>query len=69
MAEARLDPLLADGEQLRLGPVDRLLDLGRVLVADAGDPPGGADQVPEDRLALDDPGVLDGVDRGRRGVR
>ena len=68
-AEAGVDALLADGEQLRLGPVDRLLDLGRVLVADARDPAGGADEVAQDRLALDDPGVLGGVDRGRRLVR
>ena len=64
-----VDPLLADREQLRLGPVDRLLDLGGILVADAGDPARRADQVPQDRLALDDPGVLDGVDRGGRLVR
>ena len=65
-AEAGGDALLADREQLRLGAVDRFLDLGRVLVADAGDLAGRADQVPQDRLALDDPGVLDGMDRGRR---
>ena len=68
-AEPGVDALLADREQLRLGPVDRLLDLGRVLVADPGDPAGRADQVPQDRLALDDPGVLGDVDRGRRLVR
>ena len=65
-AEAGVDALLADREQLRLGAVDRLLDLGRVLVADAGDPAGRADQVAQDRLALDDPRVLGGVDGGRR---
>ena len=64
-----VDPLLADREQLRLGAVDRLLDLGRILVADPGDPAGRADQVAQDRLALDDPGVLGGVDGGRRLVR
>ena len=64
-----IDPLLADREQLRLGPVDRLLDLGRVLVADPGDPAGRPDEAAQDRLALDDPGVLGGVDRGRRLVR
>ena len=53
-----VDALLADREQLRLGAVDRLLDLGRVLVADARDPAGSADEVAQDRLALDDPGVL-----------
>ena len=68
-AEAGVDALLADREQLRLGAVDRLLDLGRVLVADPGDPPGRPDQVAQDRLALDDPGVLGDVDRGRRLVR
>ena len=68
-AEPGVDPLLADGEQLRLGPVDRLLDLGWVLVADAGDPARRPDQVPQDRLALDDPGVLGDVDGGRRLVR
>ena len=40
-----------------------------ILVPDPGDLAGGADQVPEDRLALDDPGVLHGVDGGRRLVR
>ena len=67
--EARVDPLLADGEELGLRPVDGLLDLGRILVADPGDPPGRADEVSQDRLALDDPGVLDGVDRGGGLVR
>ncbi len=68
-AEPGIDPLLADREQLRLGPVDRLGDFGRVLVADAGDPPGRRDQVAQDRLALDDPCVLRDVDGGRRLVR
>ena len=68
-AEPGVDPLLADREQLRLGAVDRLLDLGRVLVADPGDPARGADEVAQDRLALDDPGVLRDVDGGRRLVR
>ena len=68
-AEAGVDALLADREELRLGAIDRLLDLGRVLVADPGDPAGGADQVAQDRLALDDPGVLLDVDGGRRLVR
>ena len=66
LRKAGIDPLLADREQLRLGPIDGLLDLGGVLVADPGDPTGRADEVPEHRLALDDPRVLDGVDRGRR---
>jgi hypothetical protein len=33
-----------------------------ILVADARDLAGGADQVPEDRLAFDDPGVRDDMD-------
>ena len=49
---------LGDGVELRFGPVDRLLDLRGVLVPDPGDPPRGRDQVPENRLALHDPGVL-----------
>ncbi len=65
MLKPVVDPALADAEQLALGPVDRLLDLGRILVADAGDLAGGRDQVAQDRLALDDPGVLDGMDGGR----
>ena len=43
--------------------------LGPVLVADAGDLAGGRDQVAEDGLAFDDPGVLRGEDRGGRLVR
>ena len=54
-AETRRDPLLADREELLLRPVDRLGDVGALLVADAGDPAGSRDEVPEDRLALDDP--------------
>ena len=68
-AEPDVDPLLADREELGFGAIDRLLDLGRVLVADAGDPAGRADQVAQDGLALDDPGVLGGVDGGGRLVR
>ncbi len=67
--EAGGDAPLADGEELRLGAIDRLLDLGRILVADAGDLAGRPDQVPQHRLALDDPRVLGGVDGGRRLVR
>ena len=66
LAEAGRDPPVADLEELTFGAVDRLLDLRRVLIADAGDLAGRSDQVPKDRLALDDPGVLDGMDRGRR---
>ena len=65
-AEAGREPALRDGVQLRLGAIDRLLDLRRVLVADAGDSPGGGDQVPQDGLALDDAGVLRREDRRRR---
>ena len=67
--EARRDPPLADREQLGLRAIDGLLDLGRVLVADAGDPARGPDQVPQHGLALDDARVLGRVDRGRGGVR
>ena len=63
-AEPDVDPLLADREQLGLGAIDRLADLGGVLVADAGDPAGRPDEVAEHGLALDDPGVL--RRRGRR---
>jgi hypothetical protein len=63
--EPCIDALLADREQFRLGPVDGLLDLGRILVADPGDPAGGADEVAEDSLALDDASVLGGMDSGR----
>ena len=57
---------LRDRVELRLGPVDRLLDLRGVLVPDPGDPPRGRDQVPQDRLALHDPGVLRREDGRRR---
>ena len=68
-AEPGVDALLADREQLGLGAIDGLLDLGRILVADPGDPARRADQVAQDRLALDDPRVLRDVDGGRRLVR
>ena len=68
-AEPRVDALLADGEEFRFRAVDRLLDLGRVLVADPSDATGRPDQVPQDRLALDDAGVLGDVDGRRRLVR
>jgi hypothetical protein len=64
-AESRVDALLADREELRFSAVDRLLDLGGVLVPDAGYPPRRPDQVSENGLALDDPSVLRRVD-GRR---
>ena len=64
--EAGGDAPLADGEQRGLGPIDRLLDLGRVLVADAGDLAGRTDEIPEDRLSFDDPSVGDDMDRGGR---
>ena len=60
-----VDALLADREELGLGAIDGLLDLGRVLVPDPGDPARGPDEIAQDRLALDDPRVLRGVDRGR----
>ena len=63
--EAGVDPLLADCEQLALRAVDGFLDLGRVLVADAGDAAGRADQPTEDGFALDDPRVLRGMNRSR----
>ena len=66
--EAALDALLADREELLLRPVDGLADVRRVVVADGGDPAGRADQVAQDRLALDDAAVVDGVDRGGRQV-
>ena len=45
-----------------------LADVRRVVVADGGDLAGGADQVAQDGLALDDPAVVDGVDRRGRQV-
>jgi hypothetical protein len=69
LAEPGRDAPVRDLEQLGLRAVDGLLDLGGVLVADPRDLARGADEVPQDRLALDDPGVLDGMDRGRRLVR
>ena len=68
-AEPDVDPLLADREQLGFGAIDRLADLGGVLVADTGDPAGRPDEVAEHGLALDDPGVLGGVDGSGRLVR
>ena len=67
--EAGRDAPLADGEQRGLGPIDRLLDLGGVLVADAGDLAGRTDEIPEDRLSFDDPSVGDDMDRGGRPLR
>ena len=64
--EARGHAPLADGEELRLRLVDGLPNLCRILVPDAGDPPRGRDQVPQDRLALHDPGVLRREDGRRR---
>ncbi len=65
-AEAGIDALLADREELSFRPVDGLLDLRRIFVTDAGDTAGCADQVPKHGLALHDPRVLRGVDGGRR---
>ena len=66
--EARADPLLADREELLLGAVDDLADVAVLLVAEPGDPTGRADEVAQHALALDDAGVVDGVDRRRREV-
>ena len=44
------------------------LDVRRVVVADARRSAGGADQVAQYRLALDDAAVVDGVDGGGRQV-
>ena len=63
-AEAVVRPALADREQLGLRPVDRLLDVRAVLVADGGDLAGGRDEAAQDGLALDDAGVLGDVDGG-----
>ena len=67
-ARSRADPLLADREELLLGAVDDLADVAVVLVAEPGDPAGRADEVAQHALALDDAGVVDRVDRGRREV-
>jgi hypothetical protein len=66
--EAALDTPLADAEELLLRLVDGLADVRRVVVADRGDLARGADQVAQDRLALDDAAVVDRVDRGGREV-
>jgi hypothetical protein len=66
VAEADRDAFLADGEQLGFRAIDRLLDVGWILVPDLGDLAGRRDQVPQHRLALDDARVLDRVDGGRR---
>src|SRR5439155_21690908 len=68
-AETYCDAPIADLEELALCPVDRLLDLCWILVADPRDLARGTDQIAEDRLALDDPRVLNGVDGGGRHVR
>jgi hypothetical protein len=69
LRETGLDALLADGKEFSLRAIDGLLDLGWILVADAGYSPGRADEVPQDSLALDDPCVLDRMNRGRGRVR
>jgi hypothetical protein len=43
--------------------------LASTVIGAAGDPAGSADEVPQDRLALDDPGVLRDMDGGRGLVR
>ena len=66
--EAAHRATLADLEQDPLGAVDRHLGVVRLLVADRRDLAGRADQVAEDRLALDDPPVVLDVHRGRHHV-
>ena len=66
--EAAGRAVLADLEQDPLRPVDGDLGVVRLLVADRRDPPGGADQVAQHRLALDDAAVVLDVDRRRHGV-
>jgi hypothetical protein len=63
-AEAVRAAVLADREQLRLGPVYGLLDIRAVFVADRGDLAGGADEAAKDGLALHDAAVLGHVDGG-----
>ena len=65
-AEARRNAALGHREELRFRAVDRLLDLRPVLVPDPGDLAGSRDQVAQDSLALDDPGVLAGEDGSGR---
>jgi hypothetical protein len=66
--EAAIGPALADLEQDRLGPVDGDLRVVGLLVPDRRDLAGGADEIAQDRLALDDPAVMLGVHGGRHGV-
>ena len=54
LREPARDSLLRDGEELLLGAIDRGVDIGGLFVSDTRDPPGGTDEVPEDRLALDE---------------
>ena len=63
-AETVVRSVLADGEQLGLGPIDRFLDVRAILVADGGDLACGPDQAPQNGLALHDPAVLGDVDGG-----
>ena len=65
-AEPDVHPPLAHREQLRLRAVDRGLDVRSVLVPDRRDLARRRDEVPQHRLALDDAGVVDGVDGGGR---
>jgi hypothetical protein len=61
--EARADPPLGDVEDRLLGPVEEGGRLVLALVAGVHDAVAGVDQVPEDRLLLDDPApVLDAGD-------
>ncbi len=63
--EAGHRPALADLEQDGLGLIDGRGRVVGLLVAHRRDLPRGRDQVPEDRLLLDDPPVVLDVDGGR----
>ena len=56
----------ATSEHQRLGRVHRLVDVVGHVVAELGDLAGDADEPPQQRVLLDDPGVAGGVGRGRR---
>ncbi len=60
------DPPLVHLVDQRLGSVERLADVLRHRVAELGDLPGHADQPPQQRVLLHDPGVATGVGGGRR---
>ena len=66
--ESAVRPPLADLEQDRLRAIDGHFGIIRLLVPDRGNLSGGADEVAEHGLALDDASVVLGVNRGRHGV-